>query len=61
MKPEREERQISEVAASAEPASEPQVRAPYRRPILRHLGSVRDLALGSPQGAILDAKGFLKH
>lgn len=45
---------------SSEERSEPTVRAPYRRPVLRRLGSVRELALGSPKGSITDMMGGLR-
>jgi len=36
-----------------------EARRPYRAPVLRHLGSVRELTLGSPMGIITDMKGGL--
>lgn len=35
----------------------PAARAPYKKPQLRRLGSVRDLTFGSPSGAIGDLMG----
>jgi hypothetical protein len=32
-------------------------RAPYRRPVLRRLGSVRELTLGSPVPTFTDMRG----
>ena len=46
---------------SPERRLDPAVRLPYRRPVLRHLGSVRDLALGSAMGAITDMMGGLRR
>ena len=41
---------------SDDAAQSPQARAraPYKAPLLRRLGSVRNLTLGSPMGALMD-------
>ena len=58
----REEQDLQNTEADpSEPRLEGSLRAPYRRPVLRHLGSVRELALGSPMGAISDMMGGLRR
>jgi hypothetical protein len=49
-----------ELAVQSQPLAEVSGRAPYRRPALRRLGSVRELTLGSPMGDITDKMGGLK-
>lgn len=58
----REDDDLQKTAGTESPEPEPAAneRAPYRRPVLRHLGSVRELALGSPKGSISDMMGGLR-
>lgn len=60
MKREDDDLQNTAGTESPEPRPAATERAPYRRPVLRHLGSVRELALGSPMGVLSDRMGGLR-